>query len=126
MTQNDASQAGPQATYEAFLEQGRFMIQRAKSTGEYVFFPRISTPTGATDLEWVAPAGTGTVYAITVNRSRSGSTNVALIELDEGVRMMSTLPEVETAPIGARVAARIEEAETGNRVVFDLVEGGAA
>ena len=102
------------------------MIQRAKNTGEYVFFPRAITPTGATDLEWVQPAGTGTVYAITVNRGRSGSTNVALIELDEGVRMMSTLPDVETAPIGARVVARIEEAEAGNRVVFDMAEGEAA
>jgi len=126
VTHTNAIKAGPQATYEHYLEQGKFMIQRAKSTGEYVFFPRAITPTGATDFEWVQAAGTGTVYAITVNRGRSGSTNVALIELDEGVRMMSTLPDVETAPIGARVIARIEEAEGGNRVVFDMLEGEAA
>jgi uncharacterized OB-fold protein len=123
---SEATQKGPQATYEAYLAQGRFMIQHSPSTGEHVFWPRISSPSGATDLEWVAPAGTGTVYAITVNRARSGSTNVALIELDEGVRMMSTLPNVETAPIGARVTARIEQAEDGPRVVFDLIEGDAA
>ncbi|QCO57739.1 nucleic acid-binding protein (plasmid) [Pseudorhodobacter turbinis] len=113
---------GPQAAFLAHLEAGRFMIQHAKSTGEYVFWPRVVTPTGATDLEWVPAKGTGTVYAITVNRARSGSWNVALIELDEGVRMMSTLPSVETAPIGARVKARIEAAEDGPRVVFDLME----
>ncbi len=126
MSQTEAIKSGPQATFERYLSQGQFMIQRAKSTGEYVFYPRVSAPTGATDLEWVEPVGTGTVYAITVNRARSGSTNVALIELDEGVRMMSTLPDVETASIGARVTARIEETEGGNRVVFDLIQGETA
>lgn len=93
------TELGPQAAYEAYLEQGRFMIQRSRSTGEYVFWPRVLAPSGATDLEWVPAKGTGVVHAITVNRARSGSWNVALIELDEGVRMMSTLPDVETAPI---------------------------
>ncbi|WP_319530167.1 OB-fold domain-containing protein [uncultured Cohaesibacter sp.] len=125
---SDTKQAalGPQATYEAYLAEGRFMIQRAKSTGEHVFWPRVVTPSGATDLEWVEAKGTGTVYAITLNRSRKGSWNVALIDLDEGARMMSTLPDVETADIGARVKARIETAEDGPRVVFDLIGETAA
>ncbi|WP_375262999.1 Zn-ribbon domain-containing OB-fold protein [Palleronia sp.] len=126
MGEIDISKLGPQAAYEAFLAAGRFMIQRAKSTGEYVFWPKVTTPTGATDLEWVEAKGTGTIYAITVNRARAGSWNVALIELDEGVRMMSTLPEVETAEIGARVQARVEQTEDGPRVVFDLTGEGAA
>ncbi|OXT01431.1 nucleic acid-binding protein [Notoacmeibacter marinus] len=119
-------EAGPQATYENYLAEGRFMIQRARSTGEYVFWPRVAAPSGATDLEWVEAGGGGTIYAITVNRSRSGSWNVALIDLDEGVRMMSTLPDVETATIGARVTARIETAPNGPRIVFDLVKEDAA
>lgn len=111
---------GPQATFEHHLSQGRFMIQRAASTGEHVFYPRVVAPSGATDLDWVPARGTGTLYAITVNRGREGSHNVALVDLDEGVRMMSTLPGVETAPIGARLRARIEQTPDGPRVVFDL------
>ena len=126
MTTTDISALGPQAAYEAHLAAGRFMIQRAASTGEYVFWPKVTSPTGATDLEWVEAKGTGTIYAITVNRARAGSWNVALVELDEGVRMMSTLPEVETAEIGARVRARIETTEEGPRVVFDLTGEDAA
>ena len=122
MTQTETAALGPQAAYERHLAEGRFMIQRAKSTGEYVFYPRVTTPSGATDLDWVEVRGTGIVHAITVNRGRSGSYNVALIDLDEGVRMMSTLPDVETAPIGARVRARIEDAPDGPRVVFDMIE----
>lgn len=117
---------GPQAAFEAHLAAGRFMIQRAKSTGEYVFWPRISSPSGATDLEWIEAKGTGTIYAITVNHARESSWNIALIDLDEGVRMMSCLPLVETAAIGSRVKARIEHVSEGPRVVFDLDEGDAA
>ena len=117
---------GPQAMYEDFLADGKFMIQRATSTGEHVFYPRVTTPTGATDLEWVEVAGGATLHAITVNRGRSGSTNVALVDLDEGVRMMSTLPNVETAKIGTRLIARIETVGDAPRVVFDLAEGATA
>ena len=118
----DIAKLGPQAAYEAYLAAGRFMIQRADSTGEYVFWPRVVAPSGATDLRWVAARGTGTIHAITVNRAREGSCNVALVDLDEGVRMMSTLPQVETAPIGARVKARIESTDAGPRIVFDLMQ----
>ena len=83
---------GPEAEYRAHLEAGRFMIQRSRSTGRYVFYPRIAVPgTGETDLEWVPASGGGTVYAITVNRSREGAYNLALIDLDEGPRMMSRI-----------------------------------
>ncbi|MNN09552.1 hypothetical protein D3C76_560630 [compost metagenome] len=119
--------SGPEAQYQAFLDQGRFMLQRSVSTGRYVFYPRVLIPgTGETDLEWVEAKGTGTIYAITVNRARNGSHNVALIDLDEGVRMMSRIEGVETAPIGSRVKARIIEVDGVAGVVFDLIEGEVA
>lgn len=122
----ESSAIGPQATWENYLDEGRFMLQRGRVSREHLFWPRVATASGETDLEWVEASGLGTVYAITVGRSRTASTNVALIDLDEGVRMMSTLPEVETAPIGARVTARIERAQGSPRVVFDLTDGTSA
>lgn len=111
---------GPEAEYRAHLLAGRFMLQRSRSTGRYVFYPRVLIPgTGERDLEWVAAGGGGTVYAITVNRAREGSYNVALIDLDEGPRMMSRVEGVETVPIGARVRARIVEEDGAPLVVFD-------
>lgn len=96
------------------------MIQRSQSTGRYVFYPRILIPgTGERDLEWVAASGGGTVYAITVNRTREGAYNIALIDLDEGPRMMSRVEGVETVPIGTRVTARIVEEDGAPLVVFD-------
>ena len=120
-----AAQPGPEAVYAAHLREGRFMLQRSRNTGRYVFYPRVMIPsTGETDLEWVEATRFGVIYAITVNRRRSGSYNVALVELDEGPRMMSRIEGTESAPIGTRVKARIIEENGEPIVVFDPVEGG--
>lgn len=116
---------GPEAVYGTYLRDGQFMLQRSRSTGRYVFYPRVLIPgTGETDLEWVEATGFGVIYAITVNRTRNGNYNVALVELDEGPRMMSRIEGAESAPIGTRVKARIIEENGEPIVVFDPVEGG--
>jgi uncharacterized OB-fold protein len=112
---------GPEQQFKAFLAEGKFMIQRSRGTGRHTFYPRLAIPgTGDVDLEWVEASGTGTIYSITVNRRRDGSSNVALIDLDEGVRMISTLPDVETAAIGTRVRARIAQFDSGPAIVFEV------
>jgi uncharacterized protein len=119
---------GPEAEFQAFLRQGRFMIQRSRSSGEYVFYPRVAAPrSGAADLEWVAASGLGRIYSITVNRTRTESYNIALVQLDEGPRLMSRIDGVETAPIGTRVRARIVEEGDRPLLVFEMVDqdGGA-
>ena len=110
---------GPEAEYRAHLREGRFMIQRSRSTGVHIFYPRVAVPgTGEQDLEWVAASGLATVYAITVNRTREGAYNVALVDLDEGSRMMTRIDGIETVPIGTRVRARIIEQDGTPLVVF--------
>ncbi|QCG68317.1 Zn-ribbon domain-containing OB-fold protein [Pseudomonas veronii] len=110
---------GPQAEYQAFLDEGRFMLQLSPSTGSYVFYPRVLVPdSGETDLQWVPASGLGTLYAITVNRSRDGVYNIALVDLNEGPRMMSRIVDCETAPIGCRLQAQIAELDGVKAVVF--------
>lgn len=110
---------GPEMQFKAFLAEGRFMIQKSRSTGRHTFYPRVGIPgTGETDLEWVAASGRGTVHAITVNRGKDNSYNIALVELDEGPRMMSRIDGVETVAIGTKVTARIIELKDGPAVVF--------
>ena len=114
---------GPEAEFRKHLAVGRFMLQKSRSTGEYVFYPRVAAPgSGATDLEWVAARGDGTIYSITVGRTKAGSQNVAIIELSEGPRMMRRVAGVDTAPIGAKVTARITEIDGEPAVVFDLAK----
>lgn len=115
---------GPEAQFRAFLKQGRFMIQRSRSTGKHVYYPRVAVPgSGETDLDWVEAKGTGTVYATTVNRTREGNTNLSIIELDEGPRMMSRVEGVpaETVRIGQRVKARIAVEDAAEIILFEVL-----
>lgn len=103
----------PESDYQRFLAEGRFMLQRSRQTGAYVFYPRVAQPgTGAVDLEWVEASGRGVVYSTTVVRQRppTPSYNVALIDLEEGVRMMSRVEGVapEDVRIGMAVRAKIK------------------
>jgi uncharacterized OB-fold protein len=95
------------------------MIQRSRSTGEYVFYPRLIAPrSGADDLEFVEVSGFGTVYSTTIMRrpaKHGGDYNACVVELDEGVRMLSRV--IACAPdevhIGMRVQAVIAPVDFG-------------
>ena len=120
-------QRGAQAAYQEALDAGRFIIQRCGACGKHVFFPRELCPhCGATRLEWVQPKGGGTIYAVTTVRRKveaGGAYNVSLIDLDEGVRMMSRVEgiDVEAIRIGQRVCARVAVHDGRGLVVFDAV-----
>lgn len=117
--------SGPERRYLDYIAEGKFMIQRSRSTGAYVHYPRTLNPgTGEADLEWVEASGEGTVYATTVNRQRpekGGDYNIALIDLKEGPRMMSKV--VGIAPtdvkIGMKVRAKIDKIGDTDAVVFE-------
>lgn len=114
----------PVEDFAAFLAQGRFMIQRSRSTGAYVFYPRVAAPrSGARDLEWVEASGRGTVYSTTVQRNKPPTPdhNVALIDLAEGPRMLARVDGIPAADvrIGMAVRARIIDEGAGPFVVFE-------
>ena len=120
---------GVEKEYRNFIEAGEWRIQRSPSTGLHVFAPREGVPgSGETDLEWVEPSGLGTVYSFSIcNRKpeAGGPYNVALIDLDEGVRLMSRIEGVDNdaIEIGMRVKGRIGQIDGVNAVVFDKLEG---
>ena len=118
----------PDAQFQAFLAEGRFMIQRAVGSGRYVFYPRVAEPgTGDTRLEWVEACGDGVVYSTTVVRARppAESHNVALIDLAEGPRMMARVVGIppEDVKIGMAVRARVDALGGTPAIVFDPVQG---
>ncbi len=62
MSEDASRELGPEARLRAYLAEGKFMIQRSRSTGAYVFYPRAAAPrTGESDLEWVEASGDGVV-----------------------------------------------------------------
>jgi uncharacterized OB-fold protein len=117
----------PEQDYFAHLAEGRFMLQRSRSSGRYVFYPRVAEPvTGTRDLEWVPASGLGTVYATTVIRPKppQHAYNVVIVDLDEGPRMMSRVEGVapESVRVELRVRARIANDDGKPLVVFEPAE----
>ncbi len=105
----------PLATYNAHLERGELAYQFSPSLGAAVFYPRVIAPkTGKADLEWRISKGLGTVHSTTVVHPQKGEPfNVALIDVDEGFRMMSRVEDVAptAVAIGMRVKFRTHPAE---------------
>jgi uncharacterized protein len=118
------SEIQPELQYEAFLEEGRFMLLRSRATGRCFWFPRVAEPgTGCTELEWIEASGHGTVYSTTVIRQKPPTPhyNLALIDLAEGPRMMSRVEGVspEDVRIGMRVRAKVVREGDRPLLVFE-------
>jgi len=101
----------PLKVYLDHLDRGELAYQFSLAAGRPVFFPRVLCPfTGSDRLEWRVSAGIGTVHATTVVHPVEGTPyNVALIDCDEGFRMMSRVEEVapDEVRIGLRVRFRV-------------------
>lgn len=127
MTVSDPQASGLQgveAQYRQALDQGRFLIQHCTGCDRAVFYPRMICPhCGADKLDWATPDGRGTVYSTTVVRRKpeaGGDYNVALIDLQEGVRLMSRVEGVAPGDvhIGMAVRAQVAQQNGHGLVVF--------
>jgi uncharacterized OB-fold protein len=101
----------PLAIYQQYLGRGELAYQWSPAANRAVFYPRVICPyTGSDRLEWRLSAGLGTVYATTVTHPRDGAPyNVALIDCDEGFRLMSRVEDIapDAVAIGMRVKFRV-------------------
>ena len=104
-------EASPLAVYQSYLDKGELAYQWSPAAGRAVFYPRLVCPySGSTNLEWRIASGLGSVYATTVTHPVQGAPyNVALIDCDEGFRMMSRVEEIDPmqVQIGMRVRFRV-------------------
>ena len=104
------------------------LAYQVDAQGRPVFFPRVLAPSGREGpLAWRVSSGLGTVYATTYVTPRGEPAyNVALIDMDEGYRLMSRVEGIpaDQVRIGMRVKARVRPAEGDDSPypVFDLLE----
>jgi uncharacterized OB-fold protein len=91
------SEIWPEAEYARRNAAGELAYQRCAKCHAAVFFPRVLCPAcGATELSWETSAGAGTVYSATTIFSRKRDPyTVALVDLEEGFRLMTRIEEVE-------------------------------
>jgi uncharacterized OB-fold protein len=118
---------GPVEQYLRHLEQGRFMLQRSKQSGEIFYYPRaFAAGAPSADLEWVEMSGDGTVYSTTTVRRKpehGGDYDVSLVQLAEGPRILTRVLGIEPhkVTIGMKVKARIEKPAWDSKATRPLV-----
>ena len=119
------------APFWAAAERRELFVQRCTACGEHQFYPRpFCLACGGHEVEWVQAAGTGTVHAATtvhlkVLPDMDPPYVVALVELDEGPRLVTNLVDPMSA-IGDRVAVTWRErADAPPLPVFDVIEDSA-
>jgi uncharacterized OB-fold protein len=107
-------------------------IQRCDACSRAVFYPRSLCPHCYSEkLSWIVAIGRGTIYSYTVAHQAFGAFAadvpfvIAIVELEEGVRMMSRVIDAprERIAIGARVQVTFEKAgEDLTLPYFRLIE----
>ena len=115
---SDAARPMPVATEatQAFWDAARdhrLVVQSCTQCGKRQFFPRaFCRHCLAPDLRWAPCSGHGSIYTFTVNHRAANAHMadktpyvVAIVTLDEGVRMMSNI--VDCRPEDVRIGARV-------------------
>jgi uncharacterized OB-fold protein len=105
------------------LAAGRVEIQRCDDCSQWVYYPRARCSACLSDaLTWTEVSGEGTVYTFTVARQPTTpafadveAPIIAVVELDEGPRVTTSLEHVEPADVtvGMRVVPVFVPGEDG-------------
>ena len=102
------------------LKERRLLIQRCEECGLAYYYPRPFCPACLSGrVEWEQASGRGKLYSFVINqRAAPGFVApyiIAVVELDEGPRMMTNLVDVEPDPELVRCEMPVE-------IVFDDVD----
>jgi uncharacterized OB-fold protein len=99
-------------------KEGKLVVQHCTSCNKNQFFPRpFCIHCMSSAIEWIQSNGTGTIYTFTINRrgvnpymNARVPYAIAMIELDEGVRLMANIVDsvLEKIKIGGRVCVTFE------------------
>ena len=98
------------------LHKGQLEVQRCDDCSSFVFYPRALCPhCSSRRLNWTPVSGRGHIYTMTIVHKAPGAAFqadapyvVALVELEEGCRVMSNIVEVKADPEHVRIGMRVE------------------
>ena len=97
----------PNAETQVFWDKANedeLWIQRCNSCGKPYFYPRFFCPNCLSkDIEWFKTAGKGKLHTYMINHRPAPGFGpepyaIAVVELDEGVRMMGNIVGIENTP----------------------------
>ena len=102
---------GPDRRFRDALAKGEIALPKCENCGSFHFFPRVVCPhCHETAMSWHEASGRGEVHTTTVVRrkpERGGDYNICMIELEEGVRMMSRVEGMEPTDVTIGMAVKI-------------------
>ncbi len=119
----------PDKLFRNGLAEGRIILPKCRSCGKFHFFPRLVCPhCHAMEFAWHPVSGRGEIHTTTVVRQKpehGGDYNICMVELEEGVRMMSRVEGLapQEVKIGMVVTAYIGEAGGGAAVLCKPMKG---
>jgi uncharacterized OB-fold protein len=111
----------------AAAAEGELLVQQCPACGHRQFYPRALCTRCAAEPEWLRASGRGTVHTFTVVRQNGARPFrdelpyvVAMVELDEGVRMMGNVVDCDPGDvhIGMEVEVTFVPADEGIGVPF--------
>jgi hypothetical protein len=96
--------------------EGRLMVPRCRACGQAFFYPRVLCPFCASrDIEWIQASGRGRLYSFAIahqigNKAFRVTMPVvlALVELEEGPRLLTNLVNVAPDPATIRCDMPVE------------------
>jgi len=108
----------------------RLLYQACRACGQRQFFPRtLCLACLGEELDWSESAGKGCIYTFTINHRPAlaafqGETPyaVAMIDLDEGVRMMANIVNADLAAIAIGKRVRVVFEDVGQGVMLPQFE----
>ncbi|MGC0423215.1 Zn-ribbon domain-containing OB-fold protein [Embleya sp. AB8] len=114
----------PAASVRVPPEPGELRYQRCAECEAANFAPtELCRGCSSGTLHWATSAGRGSVYSWTVvrrpaGRGSAGSYAVAIVDLDEGYRMLTNLVEVEPTEIHSGMRVRVDLRPTGEERIL--------
>jgi uncharacterized OB-fold protein len=119
---HDYSKVLPQATPETQpfwdgLKQGKLMLQRNKQTGKAYFPPRPFDPRDPfAEVEWFEASGKGRLLSYVISHRPPPGFEapfaIAVVETDEGIKMMTNIIDCPQTPEALQLDMRLELAPT--------------
>src|SRR5262245_60873461 len=105
MSSDASAKAVPRATPETrpFWAGAAVGVLRCRGCSRHFFYPRPECPhCGSADVEWVRASGRATLYSYVINHRPAPGYDapyvIAVVELEEGVRMMTNIVNTEITP----------------------------
>ncbi|MBI2170407.1 MAG: Zn-ribbon domain-containing OB-fold protein [Chloroflexi bacterium] len=118
-TTSPAASHNPSPFQEA-LRRGQLLLPRCLACGHVFYPPKAHCPRcGSSALEWTRCSGRGRIYSYVINHRPLGATPgeawdvMAVVELDEGPRILATVVGLDPDPAQVRVDMMVEVAFPG-------------